>query len=407
MLDNIAAILYTIAMMIYPRKVQKELLRFVDTPEIIVLTGMRRVGKTTLYRMIFDSIKDENKAFFDLENPVVQKVFEEKDYNNIVINLKEYGISPDKKAYIFLDEIQAMPEIVKAIKYLYDHFGFKFFLTGSSSYYLKNLFPESLAGRKFVFELYPLDFEEFLIFKGIERESLKLFMQKDKNKNRIRYQKLKNVYEEYLNYGGFPQVVIQADVTAKRMHIQDIFKSYFEKDVQGLAKFREIQLFRDLLLLLMSRTGSKLDISKLSSGLETSRETVYSYISFLRDTFFISLVDPFTKSPDRLVSKAKKVYFCDTGILTQFSKISEGQLFENSIYNNIHSLGKVQYYQRKSGREIDFILEEKTGLEVKLKGIPGDLERLKNASSKIGLKEYYVISKELIEKDGFVCAVDL
>lgn len=153
--------------MIFPRKIQERLTKCIDEPEIVVLTGMRRVGKTTLYQSIFRSIESKNKAFFDLENPIVQKVFEEVDYNNIILNLKEYGILSKEKAYIFLDEIQAMPNIVKVVKYLYDHFGVKFFLTGSSSFYLKNLFPESLSGRKFVFNLYPLDFEEFLIFNGI------------------------------------------------------------------------------------------------------------------------------------------------------------------------------------------------------------------------------------------------
>lgn len=393
--------------MIYPRKIQKELEKCIATPEIVVLTGMRRVGKTTLYKAIFDRIENQNKIFLDLENPIVQKVFEETDYDNIAVNLKEYGIAPDKKAYIFLDEIQAMPEIVKIIKYLYDHFRFKFFLTGSSSYYLKNLFPESLAGRKFVFQLRPLDFEEFLIFKEIKREAHASFSEKDKNKNRIRYEKLKSLFEEYLKFGGFPQVVSEIDNSLKPRHLEDIFKSYFEKDVQGLAKFREIQLFRDLLLLLMARTGSKLDIARIASELGTSRETVYSYLSFLQDTFFISLVYPFTSSRDKLVSKAKKVYFCDTGLIGGLAKIPEGPLFENSVYNNLQPLGKVCYYQKASGREIDFVLNAQIGLEVKRKGIPSDLKKLESASLKLGLKEHYVISKEFVDAPGFISAVDL
>lgn len=92
--------------MIYPRKIQKDLERCINIPEIVVLTGMRRVGKTTLYNAIFDRIENKNKVFLDLENPVVQKVFEETNYDNITFNLKEYGIQPDKKAYLFLDEIQ-------------------------------------------------------------------------------------------------------------------------------------------------------------------------------------------------------------------------------------------------------------------------------------------------------------
>lgn len=382
-------------------------MKCISSPEIIVLVGMRRVGKTTLYQSIFDSIESNNKAFFDLENPVVQKIFEEMDYNNIVANLKEYGITQNQKAYVFLDEIQAMPNIVKAVKYLHDHFGFKFFLTGSSSYYLKNLFPESLAGRKFVFELHPLDIEEFLLFKGVKRESFGTLGQKERQKNLIRYQKLKGLYEEYLNYGGFPQVVMDDDVSRKKMHLQDIFKSYFEKDVQSLAKFREIQLFRDMLLLLMARVGSKLDITRISSELSTSRETVYSYLSFLQDTFFITLVHPFTDSADKLVSKAKKVYFCDTGLLNEFSKISEGALFENSVYNNLRQFKKIQYYQRASGREIDFVLDGRIAIEVKLKGVQSDLRKLGNIAEKAGLEEHYVVSKEFVDCGGFISAVDL
>ena len=148
----------------YPRLLLKSIERQINSPEIILVTGMRRVGKTTLLTIIFDKIESKNKVFLDLENILEQKIFEEVDYNNIWSNLKPYGITNQEKAFIFLDEIQTRPEIVKPIKYLYDHYDVKFFITGSSSYYIKDLFPESLSGRKIVFELFPLDFQEFLIF---------------------------------------------------------------------------------------------------------------------------------------------------------------------------------------------------------------------------------------------------
>lgn len=200
---------------------------------------------------------------------------------------------------------------------------------------------------------------------------------------------------------------MEEDITRKGMHLNDIFKSYFEKDVKNLARFRGIQLFRDLLLLLFSRVGSKLDIARLASELGTSRETIYSYLSFLQDTFFITLVPSFTGSMDKLVSKAKKVYFCDTGILNEFAKVSEGALFENAVYNNLQGFNNIHYYQKKSGREIDFILDSKIGLEVKLKGIPSDFERLKTISAKIGLENCYVVSKEFVDSDGFISVIDL
>ena len=168
--------------MYYPRKILDKIRPYLNQKEIIVLTGMRRVGKTTVYQILFDEIKSNNKIFLDLENPLNQKIFEEINYDNVWLNLQRLNINPKEKAYIFLDEIGAMPKIVKVIKYLFDHYNIKFFLTGSSSFYLKNLFPESLAGRKFTFELYPLDFEEFLIFKGIKKNSLKILIKKIKIK---------------------------------------------------------------------------------------------------------------------------------------------------------------------------------------------------------------------------------
>ena len=104
--------------MLYKRKIYGELIKRIEDKEIIVVTGMRRVGKTTLFRMIFEIIENKNKAFFDMDNPLNQKIFEEEDYNNIWANLKPYGINNNEKAFIFIDEIQAKPEIIKIVKYL-------------------------------------------------------------------------------------------------------------------------------------------------------------------------------------------------------------------------------------------------------------------------------------------------
>ena len=157
-------------MTIFERKLHGEIAKWIDKKTIVVVTGMRRVGKTTLYRKIYDEIKSKNKVFLDIENPIIQKIFQEEKYDNIILNLKQYNLSFDEKAYLFLDEIQALPELAKSVKYLFDHYNVQFFLTGSSSFYIKNLFSESLAGRKVILELFPLDFDEYLLFNGINRE---------------------------------------------------------------------------------------------------------------------------------------------------------------------------------------------------------------------------------------------
>jgi uncharacterized protein len=394
--------------MLYKRKLFQELVKRINDKEIIVVTGMRRVGKTTLFKMIFDSLETKNKVFLDIENPLNQKIFEEEDYNNIWANLKSFGVDEKSKSFIFLDEIQAKPEIVKVVKYLYDHYDVKFFLTGSSSFYLKNLFPESLSGRKIVFEIFPLDFEEFLIFKNFNKEFYEKFNEKDKNKNKVSHEKIKKLYEEYLEFGGFPQVVLAENLERKKEFLMDIFKSYFEKDVQGLADFKEINKFRDLLLLLLKRVGTKLDITKLSNELGVSRETIYSYISFLEKTYFISLISPFTNSIDREVSGTKKIYICDNGIGKYLGNSEEGSLLENAIFNNLRNFGEIKYYERRSGGEVDFILpEKKTAIEVKNKGDEKDYSRLKKIAGDLKLKEFYIITKEFVDKKGFVVASDV
>lgn len=390
------------------RKLQKEIRKLFDSKEIILITGMRRVGKTSLLRHIFENIESENKVFFDLENPLERKIFEEVDFNNIWVNFHSYGLSRKQKAYIFIDEIQAMPEITKAIKYLYDHYNIKFFITGSSSFYLKNLFPESLAGRKFILELYPLDFEEFLHFKGYEKKISANFIEKDAKKNIISHEKEKKLYDEYSEFGGFPQVVLAETRDEKKQHLTDIFKSYFEKEVEKLADFSKLSIFRDLMLLLMERCGSKLDISKLSSEIGVSRETVYSYLSFLQATYFVSAISPFSKNVDREVSGARKFYICDTGIINHFSKVESGAVFENAVYQNIRKYGKINYYKRRSGGEIDFILSDQSiAFEVKQTGTPADYKKLSTMSKKLGLKQWYVVSKNFVGLRGFIPATDL
>ncbi|RKZ20785.1 hypothetical protein DRQ18_05650 [bacterium] len=392
---------------IYPRKLRKYLLREMEKPQIVLITGMRQVGKTTLMKDIFNSVKSDNKVFLDLENPLYQKIFEEKNYDNIMLNLKEFGIKPDRKSYIFIDEIQLMPEITKPIKYLYDHYSIKFFLTGSSSFYLKGLFPESLAGRKIIYELFPLDFEEFLVFKNKKKTFKESFREKAKNKNRMNYEIYKPLYDEYLSYGGFPAVVREEDPERKKAIIADIFKSYFEKDVRSLADFKHIGKLRDTILLLAGRCGAKLDISKIASEIGISRTTLYSYLNFLERTYFIFLVSPYSRRINREVRGAKKVYFCDTGLLNYLVRISRGNLFENAVFNCLKIKGKINYYEKYKGAEIDFIFNSEIAVEVKSTPTPADIRKLKRTAEKLSLKEFYIVSENYVENEHVILATDL
>lgn len=394
--------------MVYTRKIFSRLQKEIDKKEIVVITGMRQVGKTTALQHIFNMIKSQNKVFLDAGNPLHRKLFEEINYDNVMQNLQRFGLISKNNAYVFVDEIQNMPEISMVIKYLYDHYDVKFFLTGSSSYYLKNLFPESLAGRKIIYEIFPLSFAEFLEFKGVNKNFKSKISEKEKTRNKIT-QDLYDVYlDEYIEFGGFPAIVVEKDVQRKKVLLDNVFRSYFEIDIKNLADFQELSKLRDLIILLLSRIGSRLDISKLASELKLSRETVYSYLSFLEQTYFISMIPKYSKSFDIKSAGSKKLYYCDSGLANYLGKLSGGQLFENVIYQNLRILYKdISYFTKKSGTEIDFIIDEDYALEVKISADKKDVTNTKRLVAELGLKDGFVVSKKFLDYDGVILAHDL
>lgn len=377
------------------RDILPDILSNISTPETIVITGMRRVGKTTLLHAIKAEIPSENTLFLDLENPANRKIFEEENYDRIVDTFRFMGLDVRNRGYVFLDEIQFLKELPSIVKYLADHYLIKFFLTGSSSFYLKNLFSESLAGRKIIFELFPLNFSEFLCFK---QSAIKM-PAVESVPTRAICERLDGYYEEYLRYGGFPGVVLKEIVREKEQMLDDIFTSYFQMEVKQLGDFKKTVAIRDLMLLLMERCGAKLDVQKLSKELGIARETVGNYLAFLEHTYFISLVRPFSRNRDTEIRSTPKVYLCDTGIIRRFSRASDGAMFENAVYNALRVKGDINYYQRKSGVEIDFVVNQTSAFEVKLTAESKDVRRLKQLSEELGLTDFTVVARNYSEND--------
>jgi predicted AAA+ superfamily ATPase len=379
--------------MIKPRLILDKIRLHHDSPEAIIISGMRRTGKTTLLNLIFSQVQSPNKLFLDLENPLNRRYFEEPDYEHIKSSLEIMGVDFTRKAYIFLDEIQFVPAIPSFVKYLIDHYQAKFFLTGSASFYLKNLFSESLSGRKFIFELFPLTFGEFLIFKD---SPLKI----PGNPGDIARPVFKSIsllYDEYLRFGGFPGVVLKTNAAEKSMALDDIFTSYFQWEVLQLGDFRKNTVIRDLILLLAQRIGSKLDIQKISRELGISRPTLYEYLSFLEGTFFIKLIRPYARGKDSEIRKSPKVYLCDTGLANRLAQLDEGRIFENSIFQNLRIKGEIAYYEKKNGAEIDFLLDKTHAFEAKITPRQRDVNQLERVAEELGMKSFQAISKNFTD----------
>lgn len=393
--------------MFYSRLILPKLEKELDTKENIIITGMRQVGKTTLLEHLLSLVYSDNKVLLDLENPINRKIFEVEDYDTIWNNLKAFGIRNTEKAYIFLDEVQHLPSIGSIAKYLSDHWDVKFILTGSSSYYLKNLFSESMAGRKFIFELHPLTFSEFLIFKGIKRKGSLIFSEKAKSKNQIIYNKLAPYFAEYLEFGGFPKVVLLDSQERKKAMLSEIFTSYFERDVKSLSDFKDMSKLRDLILLLIPRIGSRIEIAKLAQSLNVARETVYSYLSFLEQTYFITLLSKFSGSIDKQAAGTQKVFLGDVGLANSLGKLSEGQLFEQSVFQTLHPQYELYFYSKGGENEIDFIVDKTIALEVKVSASKRDLDHLKRRSQGLNIKENYVVVREYSQEKQVILTTEL
>lgn len=375
----------------HKRRIWDNLREELDSDEVIVITGPRQVGKTTTINWLLDQISGTNKIYFDLEKIADRDFFDERDYDSIVNKLQLRGINTDKRTYIAIDEIQYLPNLPSVVKYLYDHYKFKFFLTGSSSYYIKNLFSQSMAGRKILYEMFPLNFVEFLTFQGVNYQ-LPKFTQELKF-SQDAYSVLKTYYEEYIEYGGLPAIALAESKKRKLELLNQIYSSYINLDVQTLADFRQSKNITKLVNLLVPRIGNKLNVSDLAGILGVSRITVENYLLFLEQTYLIRRIGVHTNSPDVVTRKQEKLYFVDTGIANINGDLSAGAKFENAVAHQLQFYGKLEYFDVRN-REVDFILGKKGAFEVKETPLKKHVTQMhKKLQNKRGIKHIAIIGR--------------
>jgi len=378
-------------MLFLPRTIYPSLKSHLDRRQITVLTGMRRTGKTTLCKQLMADSSIRQKLYIDLERIDNRVLWSEDNYETIIQALVQQGLHFDEPVLLVLDEIQLVPNLPSVLKYLYDTYTIKFIVTGSSAYYMKNQFTESLAGRKKVFDIYPLSFGELLGFKNIPAVSLP--WEEASQFIRSEYERLKSYYEEYIEFGGFPEVVLADAVTDKQDLLQEILSSYINFDIRVLADIRNPANLYKLIKLLAVRTGTKLDISKLTSLVGLSRQTVENYLTLLEQSYLIRTLPVLANSPDREIVKARKLYFLDNGIASIVGNAGSGAKFENAIFNQLVHRGELAYYQLKTGREIDFVVDQKLGIEIKETAAEGDIRGLRSLAANLNLNQNYVVGR--------------
>lgn len=388
-------------MTIFKRSIFPVLKETLADKRVVVLTGMRRVGKTTTLHWLLDQVDSVNKIFIDLERLDQRAVFQEPNYDLVLNSLQNQGMDITLPMTVALDEVQYVPNLPSVVKYLFDHYGIKFLLSGSSSFYLKNLFSESMAGRKVVHEMFPLGFGEFLTFRDVPfrpRHGLE-----DHIFDLHEFERLNGYYAEFIKYGGLPSVVLEQKTESKLEILRDIFSSYMNVDVKALADFRKLNELKTLMSVLALRIGNRLDYSKLSKIIGISRPTLGEYLEFLEKTYMIVQL-PAAAGADRAAALGKKLYFRDNGIASILAHPGEGALFENAIFNQLRTKGELTYLAKSSDYEVDFILspgsEPPAALEVKYHPLLSDRQRLERIANQNGFSRSWVVGRE--PTPGFV-----
>jgi hypothetical protein len=389
-------------MKIITRTLFPALQRALADQRVIVITGQRRVGKTTAARWLLDQAPTDNKLYLDLERLDQRAAFGESNYDLVLSFLRNRGLDLSRPAYVALDEIQYAPNVPRIVKYLYDASrtagqpGIKFILTGSSSFYLKHFFTESLSGRKVIFEMFPLSFGDFLAFRGVPYRPRTDFS--DMRFDPYEYERLKGHYEEYLAFGGLPEVALAPTAETKTEILNDVLSSYINIDIRVLADFQKIAELQQLLRVLASRIGNKLDHTKLASIVGISRPTLIQYLEFLEMTYVIRRVPAYSDSADRVAALGRKLYFYDNGIAGVLARLSEGALFENAVFNQLRAYGELSCLARGSEYEIDFVLggsavPVSTALKVKIHPLPADLQKLRRLAASHALQQAHLVGR--------------
>jgi predicted AAA+ superfamily ATPase len=363
---------------LFKRQVIDELYKYLFTNDIIVIHGARQVGKTSILMFLRQHLQQNNEIthYIDLEDSRYVTILND-GVERFLIYLREEGFHIEqhkdsgRKIFIMIDEIQYLTDPSPFLKLVTDHYpAIKLIVSGSSSFAIKSKFTDSLVGRTVNFEIYPLSFQEFLIFKGIKY--LPGIPLTDKKINEIR-----QLYEEFALYGGYPKIVLTSDISMKEKYLQQIADTYIRKDIRDLAQIKDIQKFNRLVELMASQSGNLLNITEVSNTCTLSKQTVEHYLFLLEQTYIIRLVRPFSRNPRTELFRTPKVFFIDTGLmqilwLKRLQQQILGSVFETSIFSELiknHNPDQVKFWRTTDKKEIDFILNLPEGvlpIEVKL-----------------------------------------
>ncbi len=358
-----------------PWLVERELEVSETERRIITIIGPRRAGKTYyLYQLMKKN--RERPLYLNFEDTrLIDLSF--KEIRDLIRMYKE--ITGREPLYLFFDEVQNIEGWEIALRELLDTGRFRIFVTGSSSKLLSREIATSLRGRTLTYILLPFSFSEFLKAKNISLQ----FISKDDETT------VKKELREYLEFGGFPEVVLEKE---KEKILKEFYDLILFKDIVERHNLRNISLAKFLLSFFAQNFSSMMSVNKIlnffkSQGKKFGRNTLYDYIDKIQDTVAVFFLSRYSTKIYTRESWPKKIYLADTGIsrVVKFSQ-DMGRLMENVVFlellrkTNKHPLMEI-YFLNINNKEVDFLL--KKGEEISLIQVCYEIEGFKTREREI------------------------
>lgn len=329
--------------------------RYLQTGEIVVLSGVRRSGKTTLlYQTIRELITAENVPaqnilFVNCDEPEIAC---RKNAVTEAIDSYRREIAARGTIYLVLDEIQGVERWEREIKSLYDRKHYRIIISGSSSFLLDSQLSTLLSGRYFSVPVFPLDFSEYLQFHDIVPPE-------DAAMRAAQKYEIAILLKQYLREGGFPTVVLQQDERTKLDYLEACYDSIVYRDIIRTNDVRNQKALAGLLQYLLSNIATPYSYRRLKELLGIDIETVQNYLHFAGMAKVLFEVQAFAYSLQAQARQNKKIYCIDTGLRNAVSfgfSEDEGKLAENLVFVELMRSGFVSYYW-KGTREVDFVIK--------------------------------------------------
>lgn len=342
-----------------PRQVN--LSPFLETRNAVVITGPRRAGKTYLMFQIMKELQQplQDYIYLNFENNVLVD-FTPNNFEDILTAYKE--LHPGKQPVLFLDEIHSVPRWELFVRKLVDN-RYRVFVTGSNARLLSKEYATALGGRYLETEIFPLRFSEFLHFKNMPFDRNVLY-----SEQRFRILAL---FEEYVNFGGFPEVTLAKNRVLKEKLIDSYYQTAFFRDIVDRFKIKDETLFEIILKKTAENIGQPFSFRSIRNklqplGYSVSLKTIINYFDYAVRGYL--LVPSGLKRESLLArEKERKMYFIDNGYLsTFFVSKNIGKKLENAVAANFFFRGNSLHYFRNT-MEIDFVLKEKVPVQVAYK----------------------------------------